>query len=59
MPRALDLKKTQNYVVIMYVIHVVYAYKVIKGNQMYIGFEIHMFLYFVIKSKYNELKNHK
>lgn len=47
MHRALDLEKTQNYVVIMYVIHVVYAYKVMKGNQMYIGFEIHIVLYFV------------
>lgn len=59
MLRALDLEKTQNYVVVMYVIHVVYAYTVIKGNQMYIGFEIHIVLYFVIKSKYNKLQNHK
>lgn len=50
MPRALGLeKKTQNYELILYVIHVVYAYKVIKGNQMYNGFEIHIVLYFVIK----------
>lgn len=33
MPRAMDLKKTQNYVVIMYVIYVVYAYKVIKETK--------------------------
>lgn len=59
MPRALDLEKKHNYVVIMYVIDVVYAYKVIKGKQMYFGFEIHIVLYFVIKSKYNELQNHK
>lgn len=60
MPRALDLeKKTQNYVVIMYVIHLIYTFKVIKGNQMYIGFEIPIVFYFVIKSKYNELQNHK